>query len=163
MIVLDVDRRRFQMRAAAIIRRDGHVLIHRATHEAFWTLPGGRVEFGESSAQTLGREIAEELGVTSRVGALSLLVENFFVYDGWDVHELGFYHEVELTGPFPFVLGEVCHRVIDGGAELEFEWVPCEAAALRSQGVLPAELIEPLASGAAFCHLIVRQTEELVQ
>ncbi|MGO7859747.1 NUDIX domain-containing protein, partial [Rhizobium ruizarguesonis] len=43
--------------------RDGHVLVHRAVHEPFWTVPGGRAEIGETSEETLKREMVEELGV----------------------------------------------------------------------------------------------------
>lgn len=34
-----------------------------------WELPGGRIELGESSAECLAREIAEELNVQVEVGA----------------------------------------------------------------------------------------------
>jgi mutator protein MutT len=35
-----------------------------------WELPGGRIELGETPAQCLAREIAEELDVEVSVGAL---------------------------------------------------------------------------------------------
>jgi 8-oxo-dGTP pyrophosphatase MutT (NUDIX family) len=63
-------KRIFQMRIAGLAFRDGHVLVHRATHEAFWTFPGGRAEMGETSEETLTREMVEELGVTASVGPL---------------------------------------------------------------------------------------------
>jgi 8-oxo-dGTP pyrophosphatase MutT (NUDIX family) len=36
----------FQMRVAGLGFRNGHVLVHRAVHEPFWTFPGGRAEMG---------------------------------------------------------------------------------------------------------------------
>ena len=68
MLSFDHLGRRFQMRAVAIIRRDAHLLIHKATHEEFWSLPGGRVEFGETAAEAVEREIADELNCSSRLG-----------------------------------------------------------------------------------------------
>ena len=62
MLSFDVGAGKFQARAAAIIRREDHILIHRMIRDPFWTLPGGRVEFGEDAATTVAREIAEELG-----------------------------------------------------------------------------------------------------
>lgn len=53
--------------AAALIARDGRVLMHRRApgkhHALLWEFPGGKVEPGETATQALLREIAEELGV----------------------------------------------------------------------------------------------------
>jgi len=80
-------KRIFQMRIAGLGFRDGHVLVHRAVHETFWTFPGGRAEVGETSEETLKREMVEELGVEVKVGRLLWAVENFFHYEDRDWHE----------------------------------------------------------------------------
>lgn len=54
---------------AGLLRRDGRVLLchrhpHRENYPDVWDLPGGHVEVGEAIAQTLVRELTEELGVT---------------------------------------------------------------------------------------------------
>jgi 8-oxo-dGTP diphosphatase len=58
--------------AAAIIERGGRFLLARrlkGTHlEGLWEFPGGKIEEGESLEACLARELAEELGVESRVG-----------------------------------------------------------------------------------------------
>ena len=50
---------------AAVIRRDGRYLVGRRPtgkrHEGLFEFPGGKVHPGESDAQALGRELAEEL------------------------------------------------------------------------------------------------------
>lgn len=149
----------FQMRAVAIIRRNRHVLLHRASHEQFWSLPGGRVEFGETASETLERELLEELGCASSLGPLRFLVENLFVYQGAEVHEVGWYFEADLVGDFPFVTDDICHRTVDGTAELEFRWVPNEARAYLDYPLLPpmlaAQLLDPT---PGFRHIIERQT-----
>lgn len=150
--------RRFQMRAVAIIRRQGHLLIHRATHETFWSLPGGRVEFGETAAEALQREIAEELGCTSTISALRYLVENFFTYNGEACHEIGWYCEADLTSAFPFVNDDVCHRAVEGAYELEFRWVKCDAETFGIYPLLPpmlaSQLVDP---DPGFRHIVERQ------
>ena len=70
---------------------DGSVLLHRADHESFWTLPGGRVEHGETAEQTVKREMQEELETDVDVVRLLWLVENFFEYDGRRYHEIALY------------------------------------------------------------------------
>jgi ADP-ribose pyrophosphatase YjhB (NUDIX family) len=137
--------RAFNMRAAAVILHNGQVLIHRAVDEDFWTLPGGRVELGEPAAETIRREMQEELEVGVEVVRLLWLVENFFVYEGKRWHEVAFYYEVtlppgcplyEATEPFSrteeYYLGE------PGGVELIFQWHPI--AGLENVYLLPSFL-----------------------
>jgi 8-oxo-dGTP diphosphatase len=57
----------------AIAIRDGALLLIRRGHapsRGRWSLPGGRVEPGETPQQALVREMAEETGLTVEVGEL---------------------------------------------------------------------------------------------
>ena len=158
MLSFDLSGRRFQMRAVAIIRHDDHVLLHKATHETFWSLPGGRVEFGEAAAETLEREIAEELDCASTIGPLRFLVENFFAYNGEACHEIGWYYEAELTTDFPFVTDGICHRFSEGAYDLEFRWVRCDAETFGDYRLLPPMLPAQLCDlTPGFRHIIERE------
>lgn len=126
----------FQMRIAGLAIRNGHVLVHRATHEMFWTFPGGRAEMGETSEATLRREMQEELGVEAEIGRLLWVVETFFHYEERDWHELGFYYLMSLPESFPFHPTDIVHRVMDGN-ELEFKWVPATKAGLDALDIPP--------------------------
>lgn len=57
---------------AAIIEREGRVLICRRTHEQShplkWEFPGGKVEPGELPCAALARELEEELAITGTEG-----------------------------------------------------------------------------------------------
>ncbi len=54
----------------SLIERDGEYLFiaTRAGDRKFWTLPGGRVEFGEKPLEALRREVMEEVSVEVEIG-----------------------------------------------------------------------------------------------
>jgi ADP-ribose pyrophosphatase YjhB (NUDIX family) len=56
----------FLAASVAIVREHDLLLIqrNRAPSEGLWTLPGGRLETGETPGQCAEREIREELGLT---------------------------------------------------------------------------------------------------
>ncbi|HZV26654.1 MAG TPA: NUDIX domain-containing protein [Acidothermaceae bacterium] len=112
----------------AIAVRDGALLLIRRGHapsRGRWSLPGGRVEPGETAREALVREMAEETGLTVEVGEL-----------------VG---EVVRPGP-----NEVTYRIQDfrvtpvgddavaGDDALDVEWVPLADVAKRqlSAGLL---------------------------
>jgi 8-oxo-dGTP diphosphatase len=94
--------------AAAVVIREGRALlarrpegVHLAGH---WELPGGKVEPGENPRDALGRELREELGVGSRVGAPFAFGDH--AYD--DRHVILLAYAVELEGePRPLGCAEL--------------------------------------------------------
>jgi 8-oxo-dGTP diphosphatase len=63
-----------QLAVSAVIFRDGKVLLLRRAKSpghGFWSLPGGRVEFGESLHIALAREVDEEAGLKIDIVALA--------------------------------------------------------------------------------------------
>ena len=59
---------------AAIIVRDGHILmIKRGVEPSLgkWSVPGGRLEIGETMEEGLRREVLEETGLDVEVGTLA--------------------------------------------------------------------------------------------
>ena len=64
-----------------VVIRDGRaLLIRRGTPplEGHWSIPGGRVEWGETIEQAVVRELKEETGLDARVIALIEIVERIF-------------------------------------------------------------------------------------
>jgi 8-oxo-dGTP diphosphatase len=63
-----------QIAVSAAIFRDGRVLLVRRARspgKGFYSLPGGRVEFGESLHAALHREVAEETALTIEIVELA--------------------------------------------------------------------------------------------
>jgi 8-oxo-dGTP diphosphatase len=85
----DTDRPR--VRVAALMVLDGRVVLarHRAGSAVYHLLPGGGVSWGETLEDALVREIAEETGLSARIGRL------LFVNDTIDPN--GRRHLVNLT------------------------------------------------------------------
>lgn len=100
-----------RIRAALFVVRDGRVLLaeHLKDGKRYFLLPGGGVDEGEAWGQAAAREVAEELGVAARAGALLALFENRSP-DGarWILHAV--FHgaidgEPRATGDDPRVVG----------------------------------------------------------
>lgn len=49
--------------SAVVTDDDGRILLHRRSDNAMWSVPGGRVEVGESVAEAAVREVREETGI----------------------------------------------------------------------------------------------------
>ncbi|MDG4787885.1 NUDIX hydrolase [Micromonospora sp. WMMD1102] len=75
---------------ALFVDDDGRILLVDPTYKAFWNVPGGAVDVGESPRAACRREVREELGLDVAVGALLVVAWTaespdgrvFFVFDG---------------------------------------------------------------------------------
>jgi ADP-ribose pyrophosphatase YjhB (NUDIX family) len=101
IIAFERDTRAFGHRVAGVVVDEGYVLLQKADIDEFWIVPGGRVELREPAAESLKREMLEEMGVEVDVARLLWVVENFFEFAGRSFHELGFYFLMSLPPGSP--------------------------------------------------------------
>lgn len=121
MIHYKEDNKRFNYRIVGVCIRNAHVLLQRAITDDFWALPGGRAELLEYSADTLRREMKEELDVEVNVGRLLWISENLFTVeeDAW--HELGLYYRFDFPAGHQYYTSPEFHG-IEGDGQLLFKW-----------------------------------------
>ncbi|MEW6339420.1 MAG: NUDIX domain-containing protein [Pseudomonadota bacterium] len=122
MISFDAGTHRFNLRAAAVVLHGDHVLLHQCDGDDYWSLPGGRVEPGEVAAQTVVREMAEEVGASVVVERMLWIVENFFCHDGRQNHEVGMYFAATLAPGSPLLDLSRQHRGVEQSRGLTFAW-----------------------------------------
>jgi len=159
VIVLDRDGVRFNYRAVGAALHAGRVLLHRAEHDPFWALPGGRVEMLETASDTLVREMREELNVEVRVERLLWVVENFFEYDARSYHELALYFLMSFSPGCDVLTRTEPFGGDEGGLYLIFHWHDLDA--LDEVVLYPSFLKAGLASiPASPVHLVHYDIDE---
>jgi 8-oxo-dGTP pyrophosphatase MutT (NUDIX family) len=156
MICFDDGNRRFNYRVVGVAIHNGSVLVHRADHEPFWTLPGGRAEHGETAEETIRREMLEELATDVQVVRLLWFVENFFDYDGLSHHEIALYFLIRFP-PASTPLTTNAFERLDGDVHLRFKWFPLSQEQLACLPLLPAFLAKGLTDlPVSLVHLVQR-------
>lgn len=130
-----LDKKAFNFRAAAVCMDQGRVLLLREEPHSYFFLPGGKVEFLESSQQALQRELQEELKVDVSVGRLLWMHEHRFDFGDHAVHELCFYYLVNL--PEAYTSSESFDFKCEG-RNFYFVWQPIEA--IDQISLMPAVL-----------------------
>lgn len=133
---------------AAIVRPNDDAILAMRGYDptrslTFYRPLGGAVEFGESTAETVRRELMEELGrevvVKRRLGVL----ENRFVYDGRPGHEIIFVWQADFVDAAAY-LEESLPYCEDDGLAGEAFWVYPDRLANQGIPLYPTGLAELL-------------------
>lgn len=89
----------------AIVVRDGHLLLvrrGRGVGQGGWSIPGGRVEAGETLAEAVVRELREETGLSGTCGRFVGWVERIGADHHFVIHDF----EVAVTSADGAVAGD---------------------------------------------------------
>lgn len=140
-ITIDVDDYKLNVRAAGIMIHNGKVLVHRKVNSDYYALIGGRVEIGESSEDTIKREIKEELGKDIKITEYISTIENFFEIKCSKYHEIMFVYGIEFINEEDKKIDYVMKN-IEGKDYLQYEWI--ELDRIEEYTLLPKVLKEVL-------------------
>ena len=121
-ITIDVDDYKLNVRAAGVMIHNGKILVHKNVNSDHYALIGGRVEIGESSANTIKREIKEELGKDVEITGYISTIENFFEMKGSKYHEILFVHRAEFINENDQKI-EYTLKNVEGKDYLQYEWL----------------------------------------
>lgn len=118
-----------------VLVNNGKVLLCRAKGGKTSYLPGGHIDFGETSSQALVREMKEECGVDVQVGRFLGVVENSFLQHGRKHCEINLVYEMTSSS--------LPEKIVSKEEWISFEWsLP---RSFSSRRLLP-ESIRPLAA-----------------
>ena len=140
-ITIDVDNYKLNVRAAGVMIHNGKVLVHKNVNSDYYALIGGRVEIGESSEDTIKREIKEELGKDIKITEYISTIENFFEIKGSKYHEIMFVYGIEFINEEDKKIDYVMKN-IEGKDYLQYEWI--ELDRIEEYTLLPKVLKEVL-------------------
>ena len=112
---------------------NGTLLVCRNTRTGNCFLPGGHIEFGETGAEALRREIAEEMGI-SNIAIRRFLCANENTFTQADGHPAA---EITLVYEFTWQGADPATPPPSAETHLEFLWIPLASASR----VNPPELI----------------------
>ncbi len=130
--------------ALGIIRRGEELLVFRGHDESkgetFHRPLGGGIEFGERAAEALHREFREELDAELRDVELLGVVENVFIANGLDGHEIVFLFSARFTDESLYAREEI--KILDDDAIAL--WMPIKDFASGDAILYPAGLTELL-------------------
>ena len=121
-LTLDVEEYKLNIRAAGVIIHNNKILTHKNINNDHYCLPGGRVEIGESSEETIRREIKEELGKDIEITGYIVTIENFFEMKNKKYHEIFFIHKIEFKNKEDKNIDYTMYNV-EGKEYLQYEWI----------------------------------------
>lgn len=128
-----MEENRIETIARGICIKDGYVLLCRGRKAGNLYFPGGHIEFGETGAYALEREMMEEAGVESHATHFLGCAEHRFIQNGAEEHaEINLVYALDIPALSPSANVEAKESWI------AFDWMP--VAELADSRVEPEAL-----------------------
>lgn len=140
------------VRVAGLLQNGKRILVQRPTRSPEYALPGGHLQFGETTEEALVREFREEMQVTVRCRRLLWTEECFWNSGGRDAHAISFYYQVELCAGSAIPEGFTPQK---DNAGVLFGWL--SVGELEKVRICPTFLKQELACPSRFPKHFVRR------
>lgn len=112
------------IRAGAIIIKDGKLLMVGNNRDNYLYSVGGRLKFGETAEEAVVREVFEETGVKMEIDRLGFVHENYFYGDAPSnlnklIYEISFFFYMKVPDTF----APVCESFTEGNSKEHLMWI----------------------------------------
>ena len=124
--------RDISLRSAAIILKDGKLLVAKNVNSPCYYVVGGAIEKNETSEQAIIREIFEETGLKIEVDRLLMIQERFFEAGNKKHHEIVFFYSIKDNDTLSAIANGT---FTDQGIKETLHWLPADK--LRSYNIVP--------------------------
>ena len=133
--------------ALCVVRRNGKLLVFEGydsvKRDRYYRPLGGRIEFGENGAQAAAREISEEIQARVRDIRWLGMIENLFVLNGEQGHEIVLIYEADLTDEALYDRCPIWGQE-DDGSPIKALWKPMGDFRFGRSRLVPEGLLEML-------------------
>lgn len=141
-----MDPTRIRPIAVCLFRNENRILVSEgfdAVKGDYYYRPlGGGIEYGESSRDAVAREIREELGAEIENVRLLGVLENIFIYEGRQGHEIVFVFDGEFKDKSLYRLDEIDGYQHEINAEFKAKWYSLDEIGESTGRLVPESLKE---------------------
>jgi len=142
-----MQQKRIRPLALGLFLRDGKLLVFEGHDpvkgQTFYRPLGGGIEFGETGAQAMAREMREEIGAEVTNVHYFGLSENIFIHVGEMGHEIVLLFEAELVDKSLYERDDL-QAVEPGGVVFKVLWKPLSEFAEGREPLYPDGLLDLL-------------------
>ena len=150
-LTLKVEDYKLNIRAACLINHNNKILFHKNINSDHYCIIGGRIEIGESSEQTIKREMMEELKKEIEITGYVGTIENFFEIDGEKYHEIMFIYKAEFKEDEDKKIVEDLKNC-EGNDFLQYEWIDIDK--IEEVSIKPRAIKKIIKNGKFPVHVI---------
>ena len=141
-----MDTTRIRPIAVCLFRNNNRILVSEGfdsiKQDYYYRPLGGGIEYGETSREAVAREIREELGAEIENVRLLGVVENIFVYQGEQGHEIVFVFDAEFADKSLYQLDEIDGYEQEADIKFKAKWYPLGANGNGDGRLVPESLAE---------------------
>jgi 8-oxo-dGTP pyrophosphatase MutT (NUDIX family) len=148
-----MDTTRIRPIAVCLFRHENRILVSegfdKIKQEYYYRPLGGGIEYDESSREAVVREIREELGVEIENVRLLGVLENIFIYQGQQGHEIVFVFDGEFKDKSLYQLEEIDGYEQEADVKFKAKWYSLNENEESAGRLVPEALEKMLTSKVA--------------